>query len=325
MNKTLLIALVTIVMGVIFTLLSLTKVSAAVNLPWTTTFDCVDWEQGQPLSCDGFTQWGDWTCNGDKTAITGDANYSGGYGGRGARFYAGDGVNVNSCGLRVVFNSLQPEIWVRWYMRYEVGFQWSPLVYDKWLYFDAGTNHSVVAQWYGSDEVNIWSCAEGNHMSADNKGWSSTMGGLTSDGQWHFYEVHLKMDTNGSNGIGEIWVDGVRSLLATDIYYGTVGGWDCFHFYSNQRIPNNGRNMYVDFDDVAVSNTGYIGPIPIFLKGDFNNDGVINIQDVQLCVNVILGTETNSEIISKAQSITEPNDICNELDMQIIINIILRE
>ena len=44
--------------------------------------------------------------------------------------------------------------------------------------------------------------------------------------------------------------------------------------------------------------TPYTYPHPLRggIRGDLNNDGVVNIQDVQLGVNVILGTETNPEI-----------------------------
>jgi hypothetical protein len=69
------------------------------------------------------------------------------------------------------------------------------------------------------------------------------------------------MDTNGYNGIAEMWVDGVRKIHYTDVDFGTAGGWTYFAIGSNQRYPSNGRCMAVDFDDIAVSNTGYIGPI----------------------------------------------------------------
>jgi len=69
------------------------------------------------------------------------------------------------------------------------------------------------------------------------------------------------MDTNGYDGIAEMWVDGVRKIHYTDVDFGTASGWTYFAIGSNQRYPSNGRCMAVDFDDIAVSNTGYIGPI----------------------------------------------------------------
>jgi len=57
--------------------------------------------------------------------------------------------------------------------------------------------------------------------------------------------------------------------------------------------------------------------------GDINDDGKVNIQDIQLCVNVILEIQTNPEIVQRAKEAAEPLDECNELDLQGIINIIL--
>jgi len=60
-----------------------------------------------------------------------------------------------------------------------------------------------------------------------------------------------------------MWIDGVKKIEYTDVDYGTTSGWSWFVIGSNQSTPDNGRNMYVDFDDIAVSNTGYIGPITV--------------------------------------------------------------
>ena len=61
----------------------------------------------------------------------------------------------------------------------------------------------------------------------------------------------------------------------------------------------------------------------IFDTTDINNDGAVNIQDVQLCVNVILGTETNPEIAARAD-VNEDGDV-NVLDLQMIANMILNQ
>ena len=61
----------------------------------------------------------------------------------------------------------------------------------------------------------------------------------------------------------------------------------------------------------------------IRLKGDINGDGQVNVLDVQACVNVVLGRETDPEIIQRAKAMAEPYDECNVLDVQTIVNIIL--
>jgi hypothetical protein len=57
--------------------------------------------------------------------------------------------------------------------------------------------------------------------------------------------------------------------------------------------------------------------------GDLNNDHLVNVFDLQLCVNVILGTESNPEIVRRAQNVIEPKDTCNVLDVQEIVNLII--
>ncbi|MEK7657929.1 MAG: fibronectin type III domain-containing protein [Patescibacteria group bacterium] len=91
-------------------------------------------------------------------------------------------------------------------------------------------------------------------------GGTDSNGNKTSDGQWHMYEVHLKTDTNGSNGIAEMWIDGVKRLSYSNAYFGSAG-FDGILIGSNSRDPLNGRCMAVDYDDIAISNTGPIGPI----------------------------------------------------------------
>ena len=65
------------------------------------------------------------------------------------------------------------------------------------------------------------------------------------------------------------------------------------------------------------------GSVP-YIKGDLNGDGEVNVLDVQLCSNVILNRETDPVIVQKAKEVVAPFDECNILDLQEIVNIILR-
>ena len=112
--------------------------SAVVNLPWSTTYNCPEWKSsdGQNPGCDGLWGGGGWTCdNGDGTVreeqITALANYPGGAGGKGQRHWLGDGVNNTSGGVWASFPAPQSELWVRWYMRYEHGFEWNPYLMNQ--------------------------------------------------------------------------------------------------------------------------------------------------------------------------------------------------
>ncbi len=62
-------------------------------------------------------------------------------------------------------------------------------------------------------------------------------------------------------------------------------------------------------------------PSGIPIEADVNQDGQVNVLDVQLCVNVILGTETNPDIVAHAD-VNEDGDV-NVLDVQNIVNVIL--
>ena len=251
--------------------------NAAVNLPWSTTYNCPDWTQSNGLSnitCDGLSTHGGWTCsNGDGTVeeeqITVAANYSGGSGGKGQRHWKGDGTNNVSGGLRIAFNSPQSELWIRWYMRYEQGFEWNPLVQDKILYIDVGTHPFLIFGYNWPDEIQF--SADGNPYSVGTgNGWNTIMvngttdarGNKRSDGQWHLYEIHIKMDTNGGNGIGEVWIDGIKRFFRSDMDFGSQTGkigWSHIAIGENNQIPTTTRCMYVDFDDIIISTTGPIG------------------------------------------------------------------
>jgi hypothetical protein len=231
---------------------------AGVNLPWSTTYNCSDWNGSGGVNCDSLTMHGGWTCEGQAEQITAAANNSSA--GKGQRHWKGDGQNVNSGGLTIPFNSPQSEIWVRWYMRYQAGFKWSSLGYDKIIYLD----NTTVPEFYGWDRLNVY--AGGSNHASTTGGWDTVMkageldpatGHRRADGKWHWYEVHLK--NNGSSGIIEFWVDGVKYLSQNNASIGT--DFTEVLFGSNQNNPNNGGCYYVDYDDIAISTTGYIGPL----------------------------------------------------------------
>src|SRR4030065_1290997 len=193
---------------------------AGVTLPWSTTFNCNDWSTSNGLynvNCDGLTGDGDGaTADGKEEQITSAANYPGGNGGSGQRHWQGDGVNNTSGGLRITFGAPQNELWIRWYMRYELGFQWNPLAHDKILYLDPGPIHAVIPEFYGQEMNIAKNKSPNNQLSTGGKGWNAIMvnggtdarGNKMSDGQWHLYEIHLRMDTHGADGSAEFWVDG---------------------------------------------------------------------------------------------------------------------
>jgi len=57
------------------------------------------------------------------------------------------------------------------------------------------------------------------------------------------------------------------------------------------------------------------------LPGDLSLDGLVNVVDLQLCVNVVLGSETDAGIVGRADM--NNDSVANVLDIQAIVNLIM--
>jgi len=242
-------------------LLSTSLIHAQSSLVFNTTFDCAEWNQvggGDPCSSnDGIGRAGDWTAGGKGDLITSSANNPLGAG-RGFRHFRSSGTNVEGGGITISFPATS-QLWVRWYARYSAGFQWangSP-TYTKDLYFHAGEAGAVIAG-FSNGSFYMHSTAGSQNLTSS-KTWSSINGGSLGDGKFHCYEMYVKIDTNGSNGISRLWVDGQQVSDRTGLNLGTRGPLSYFTLGENQSSVVG--DHYTDFDDVAISTTGYIGPI----------------------------------------------------------------
>ena len=267
---------------------------------WETSYDCADWNTyGDPLDCDGLSKCGGWTCSGLYEQITSAANNPNGTGGKGQRHWVGDGTNSNSGGIAVEFSHPQKELWVRWYMRYEDGFSWDPLQYDKILYFHSGST-SLIPEFVWGDQFALIAQSTSDYYQARcyDCGWPRVYPSNISDGCWHFFEIHVGMDTNQLDGVAQFWLDGVLLINESDVDWSdgnlsSMEGWTNFGIGSNQNSPDNGRCMAVDFDDVVVYNqtppnldafgNAFIGPVNNngqYHVADLNDDGVINMKEL---------------------------------------------
>lgn len=270
--------------------------------PFSTSFNCSAATVKSGWSCDQYAYWGGGECYGTCThtwvnspSITSAANNPLGSGNGFRSWFYGDSTNTSSYDVNIVtnFNTPQKELWIRWYMRYQSGIIGTNLYYQKLLYIRTGTSSlCVIPEFYTGNQfqITIQSPAgppyiNSGQVAAANAGFSSIYPGGVSDGSWHCFEIHMKMDTNATsttsagNGIGEVWVDGVLKVSNTAVNYSggdATGkqGWTWFDFPGNYSygsstpgLNTNGNEMYVDWDDVTVSNTGYIGP----LGGTVNN------------------------------------------------------
>ena len=199
----------------------------------------------------------------------------------------------------ISFNGPQPELWLRFYMRYQEGFRWwegNPPGYDKlfrlWTHTHGG-DPNVMAHLGSGNRLGValeYSITPSQYASG--KGWYPTFSdnGSTSHGRWVAYEMHIKMESAPYAADGElrVWLNGELLIENTSMIYvnpdantqGTpeaqLAGWVHTHV-SNQDFVQNavgpiGRNVaYVDFDDIVIYNqtppnvdahgNPFIGPI----------------------------------------------------------------
>ncbi len=260
-------------------LLLLNIANAAVTLTngrWSTTFNCPDWDQNlssDTFSCDGLNAQNYLnTCDGQVSHLNSSGNNASGGGGKGFREYICEGQNTYTSTLNVNLSQPVDELWFRWYMRYQSGFSWSTEHYHKLVYFNVtqGThpgNAYIALIWGASvslyDQAHaVWHYPDHSTCTGSPSlpffGWSDIMGGNTGDGKWHYYEMHVKKDTNGSNGVFEFWIDGVLHNSHSDVNW---GGYQ----FSDFGVPSNqnavGTPGWLDIDDMAISTAGYIGPV----------------------------------------------------------------
>lgn len=233
----------------------------SVPLVFQTTFNCSPWLQTNGtdpcLPGDGIGRHGDWTMNGKGDELLAAANYPGGGGGLGFRHWRGDGTNAAGGGISISLPQATNEVWVRMYMRFQAGFGWvggAPL-YTKDHYWGACGSGCIIFGIQGSNSWGINYNGSDNHSSS--LSWAASQGGPVGDGQWHAYEYHVLK--NGASSVVEFWFEGVR-YLSKSVNLGTAT-MTSFSLGENQSaVTGCPSGCYTDYDDLAISTTGYIGP-----------------------------------------------------------------
>jgi hypothetical protein len=239
------------------------RVQAAPALVFNTTFDCPDWNQiggGDPCSAgDGIGRYGDWTTSSGKgDQITSSANNPLGTG-RGFRHWRGNGTNNVGGSLSITFPGSR-ELWIRWYARFSAGFQWKNGApqYAKELYIHPGEPGAIIPGFANGVFQNH--TLAGSQDFKSSVSWANINGGSVGDGRFHHYEVYIKLSSNGANGATKLWFDGRLVGDYSGVDFGNHGPISNFTLGENQNEVINGDH-YTDYDDVAVSHVGYIGPI----------------------------------------------------------------
>jgi hypothetical protein len=217
------------------------------------------------LNCDGIKSYGSWTTSsGLYEQITVDANHAAGGGGKGQRHWIGPDDSISG-GTRIEWSPYRPEVYIRWYSRWERGLKFRDSATkngtEKVLYFVAprcggGGCYFEIGQYGLSFEV------YGHSYNTVAYSWNDMMGGVnSSDGNWHCFELRVKSNSvlGVADGIAQVWIDGVLRLDRQDIpFEHSSDGFTGFVFPSNSDFETTGGDMYQDLDDVAVQ-TGRIG------------------------------------------------------------------
>ena len=237
-------------------------------------------------------EWDDGNQSLSTTESTSQAASPNGSNTGGARFYVGDGVNSQSGQLIIDFGSFKPELWIRYYMRYQAGFVWSgggQPAYDKNLYIwrQFGVDGmSINPQYHGSATGGgNWTLAILGEtypvVASPALSWTDVFGN-PADGHFHLFEVYLKMDTDSTDGIGKMWIDGQKVMESNTVDWSGGNatfrtGWKEIEFEANQDSPNNGGERYVDYTDLEIwdstppnvdaNGDPWIGPVNGFIGG----------------------------------------------------------
>lgn len=253
--------------------------SAASALYFATTYNCSsDWTEGagpSPFSSGCTAEAGNasWmlnhldlagACNGKHDEIVAAANRAAGGGGKGMRHWRCDGFDINGGGMKIDWRTGGvdlTEIYVRFWMRYELGFAWSSGTpgFTKDLYMSGCCGGDEHIFGFHTGEMSIEQESPARNYLTTGSSWATVMGGSTGDGAWHCYEWH-DIVGNGSNGTVEIRVDGVQTATYTNATTQSNSVWRQIVVGSNQNQPSNGGNaVATDYDDIAISRTAWVG------------------------------------------------------------------
>jgi hypothetical protein len=129
------------------------------------------------------------------------------------------------------------------------------------------------------------------------------------------------------NEIVQLFLDGSGRYRRLAHHRSVIHSYSDISFASSDRLGKHiiYQSNWDDsgFRDVFILKIPEQFQVPKRSMGDLNNDQRVDVQDVQACVNVILGTETSPAVCQRAQQVAAPQDVCDVLDVQELVNTIL--
>lgn len=239
---------------IIIILLFASVSQGSVSLPFSSTFNCPDWVYPAALNCDG---WSGGLSADYNEEINATANYSGGGGGKGLYHTNADGVGTSphSGGVSLYFDTPQTHIWIRWYQYMEAGWtaNWSSW---KVIYLYSSTNNPGYIQlgYPGNGGARMFG---GGSYDSSQTCSTCAYGYAFGNSEWVLHEVEVDI----SGGAARWWINENLIIEATGITWNSLTNVDNILIPSNIKDVGNGQVVHSYFDDIAISNTGYIGAI----------------------------------------------------------------
>lgn len=254
-------------------------------LPYTHTWNCPETSYTTlGLVCNnlGFDQNPNDDGLGHQSQIATASNFSLGGGFRGFRQWLGIVKNESSPGQYYNFffgggptPRQETNLWIRWYIRYQPGFTFGGGSPDghKIIYFQKAPSgvdsmylefaHGNLRLTNGADIINSIGGFGLNNF------WNLSGTSSTADGSWHCAELHYKVESSvgARNAEAQLWIDDVLRLNGSGFATGSAG-IPAFTLPSNNHESGTGGAIWLDIDDLAISNTGRIGcPYPYATMG----------------------------------------------------------
>lgn len=136
-----------------------------------------------------------------------------------------------------------------------------------WFKEDANVDHQVGAKMlrlgFGGPDNTYWSCQneQGEQAtmymywisgSTDWLYWPSTDTHYCGDHKWHKFEVYLKNDTNGNDGIFRFWLDGAKVMDRVGKTHTPGANWYPLNILSNWSNANQDDVNYTYWDNIEI-------------------------------------------------------------------------
>jgi hypothetical protein len=233
------------------------------SLPWFNNLDCAPWtyngtsETITITACSEFHMADDgFHCGTETSQIVAAASNTNNFtGGVGIRQWVGTGADATD-GFTVILPYDLPSINIRWYERYQSGFAWNTVNHHKDLYIWNIYNETLIpTPFHDKPNAIAYQVAKSGSVPLWNLAGPMPNVFDPGDGLWHYYELHATQ-----SGIVQMYVDG--TLITNGTFSPPfTAGFRYVQFGSNVLDANNSPCAAIDYDDLAISEGTYIGPV----------------------------------------------------------------